>query len=117
MQAAANTENSPMVRAAMTFALVKFGENYLTRLVDYFGAEATSPQVREYLLEIGPSIVPALTIRLKEPDIGVREGVAEVIGALGAPDCVAVLEPLTKDRDRGVAETAVAAIERIKMRQ
>ena len=74
--------------------------------------------MQEYLLEIGPSIVPALTIRLKEPDTGVREGVAEVLGALGDRRTASpLLEPLTKDRDRGVAETAVAAIERIKMRQ
>lgn len=117
IQGAANTESSPMVRAAMTFALVKFGENYLTRLVDYFGSDATARQVQEYLLEIGPSIVPALTVRLKEPDTGVREGVSEVLGALAAPDAIPLLEPLSKDRDRGVAETAVAAIERIKMRQ
>jgi HEAT repeat protein len=117
IQSAASTEQSPMVRAAMTFALVKFGQNYLARLVDFFGSDRTSRQVQEYLLEIGPSVVPALMASLKEPDTGVRGGVAEVIGALGSPDARALLEPLTKDRDRGVAETAVAAIERIKMRQ
>ena len=106
-----------MVRAAMTFALVKLGQNNLARLVDYFASDRTALQVQEYLLEIGPSVVPDLTGSLKELDGGVRAGVAEVIGALGTSDSVALLQPLTKDRDRGVAETAVVAIDRIKMRQ
>jgi HEAT repeat protein len=117
VQSAVTTEPSPMVRAAMTFAMVKLGKNYLARLVDYFESDRTSLQVQEYLLEIGPSVLPELTASLKQPDAGVRAGVAEVIGALGNSESVALLEPLTKDRDRGVAETAAAAIERIKTRQ
>jgi HEAT repeat protein len=117
IQGAVTSESSEMVRAAMTFAMVMFGQNYLTRLVDFFGSDRTALQVQEYLLELGPSVLPALTPQLKEPVAGVRAGVAEVVGALGTSDSIAVLEPLTKDRDRGVAETATAAIERIKMRR
>jgi HEAT repeat protein len=116
IQTAATGESSDMVRAAMTFAMVKFGQNYMARLIDFFGSDRTALQVQEYLLEIGPSVVPELTTRLKEPVPGVRAGVAEMIGALGTSDSIAVLQPLTHDRDRGVAETAVAAIERLKMR-
>jgi HEAT repeat protein len=116
IQTAAAGESSDMVRAAMTFAMVKFGQNYMARLIDFFGSDRTALQVQEYLLEIGPSVLPELTTRLKEPVPGVRAGVAEMIGALGTPDSIAVLQPLTQDRDRGVAETAVAAIERLKMR-
>lgn len=116
IQGAVNNEPSDMVRAAMTFAMVKLGQKYLARLVDFFGSDRTALQVQEYLLEIGPSVVPDLTGSLKEPVAGVRAGVAEVIGALGTSDSIAVLQSLTKDRDRGVAETAAAAIDRIKMR-
>jgi HEAT repeat protein len=117
LQTAVASESSDMVRAAMTFAMVKFGQkNYLTRLLDFFGSDRTALQVQEYLLEMGPSVLPNLTSGLKEPVAGVRAGVAEIIGALGTSESIAALEPLTKDRDRGVAETAVAAIERIKMR-
>ena len=117
VQSAATADASPMVRAAMTFAMTRFGQNYLARLVDFFASERTSLQAQEYLLELGPSVLPGLTSTLQDPDPGVRAGVAEVIGALGSTDSVALLEPLTKDRDRGVAETAAAAIERITMRQ
>jgi HEAT repeat protein len=116
IQSAVTAETSDMVRAAMTFAMVKLGQNYMPRLIDFFGSDRTALQVQEYLLEIGPRVVPELASRLTEPVAGVRAGVAEVIGALGSADSIAVLEPLVKDRDRGVAETAVAAIERIKRR-
>jgi HEAT repeat protein len=116
IQSAITSETSDVVRAAMTFAMVRFGQNYMARLIDFFGSDRTALQVQEYLLEMGPNIVPELTSRLKEPVPAVRAGVAEVIGALGTPENIAVLQPLVKDRDRGVAETAVAAIERIKRR-
>ncbi len=37
IQIAATSESSEMVRAAMTFAMVKFGQNYMARLIDFFG--------------------------------------------------------------------------------
>jgi HEAT repeat protein len=116
VQAAATSDSSEMVRAAMSFAMVKLGQNYLARLVDHFSSGRMSLQIQEYLLELGPSVLAGLAVHLQEADAGVRAGVAEVIGALGTAATVELLEPLTKDRDRSVAETAAAAIERIKMR-
>jgi HEAT repeat protein len=115
MQPMANTEPSAMVRAALTFAMVKAGQNYLSRLVDFLASDKTAPQVEDYLLELGPSVVPGLTPRLKEPDASVRGRVARLLGALGDGSTVRLLEPLEKDRDRGVAEAAVNAIERLRM--
>jgi HEAT repeat protein len=117
MEGAATSDSSPAVRAAMAFAMTSFGRNYLARLLDHFGSPRTSLQAREYLLELGPSVLPGLKTGLDQSDPAVRAGVAEVIGAMGTPDSIALLEPLTRDRDRAVAETAAAAIERIKMRQ
>jgi HEAT repeat protein len=116
MQEAANTDASPAVRAALSFGLLKSGQNYLPRLTEYLKSDRTAPQVQGYLLEIGPSVAPTLTPALQDPDPEVRSGVAEVLGAIGTPEIVAALDPVTKDRDRRVAETAAAAIERIKMR-
>jgi HEAT repeat protein len=116
VQAAATADPSAMVRAAMAFAMMSFGQNYLARLVDHFSSPRTSLQVQEYLLELGAPVVAGLTPSLQDPDPGVRAGVAEVIGALGAAASIPLLEPLTRDRERAVAETAAVAIERIKMR-
>jgi HEAT repeat protein len=115
LQAGASTDPSPMTRAAMTFAMQKLGQNYLTRLVDFLNSSRLAPQVQGYLRELGPEIVPALMPRLQEPDADVRAQVAEALGALGDTSTVAVLNPLTKDRDRGVVMAATQAIDRIKM--
>jgi HEAT repeat protein len=117
IQDAATSDSSPAVRTAMAFAMTRFGQNYLARVVDAFGSPRTSLQAQEYLLELGPSVLPGLRTGLEQSEPAVRAGVAEVIGAMGTLDSIALLEPLTKDRDRAVAETAAAAIERIKMRQ
>jgi len=116
MQAGASSDSSPMVRAAMTFALTKFGQQYLPRLIEFLSSDKTALQAQGYLLELGPAALPGLTAALKDPNPGVRAGVADVIGALGTADSSTVLEPLTKDRDRAVAEAAATAIERIKRR-
>jgi len=116
IQTGASTDPSPMVRAAMTFALTKFGQNYLARLIEFLSSDKTALQAQAYLLDLGPTALPGLTAALKDPNPGVRAGVADVIGAVGTADNTAVLEPLTKDRDRAVAEAAAAAIERITRR-
>lgn len=117
LQAAETAERSEMVRAAMAFAMVKLGHDYLPRLLDRLGSDRTRTQVEEYLLELGPSVLPALTARLNDPVAGVRAGAVEVTGVLGTRDSVTALEPLLKDRDRTVADAAMVAIERIKMRR
>ena len=99
--------------SAMTFAL-KFGQNYLSRLIDAFCAR-TRPRCRRRAISWNSGRRPVRTdAALQDPNSGVRAGAAGVIGALGTDDSIAVLEPLTKDRDRTVAESATVAIERIK---
>jgi HEAT repeat protein len=117
IQAAEAAERSDMARAAMAFALVKLGHDYLPQLLDRLGSDRTRTQVEDYLLELGPSVLPALTARFNDPVAGVRAGAVEVTGVLGTSDSVTALEPLLKDRDREVAEAAMVAIERIKMRR
>ena len=117
MQDAASSDPSPMVRAAMIFALAKFGQNDAARLCEFFSSDKSVPQVQGYFLELGPAALPGLTTALASPNAGVRARVADVIGALGTPDSVALLDPLTRDRDRSVAEAATVAIERIKQRR
>ena len=48
------------------------------------------------------------------PSPAIRANVATVLGALGDAMTVASLQPLTGDKDRGVAQAATRAIERIK---
>jgi HEAT repeat protein len=86
-------------------------------MFDFMDSERTAAQVQGYLLELGPGVVPHAIPRLQEPDEGVRQHLAVVLGALGDQSTATALAPLKQDKDRDVAEAATRAIERIKMTQ
>jgi HEAT repeat protein len=117
LEAGLGTDLSDTVRAAMAFALQKLGKNYVSRLADALKSDKLARQVSDYLIELGPGVVPELVPHLKDPDEAIRGNVAIVLGAIGSDNEVLALEPLTKDRDREVALAATRAIERIKMRK
>ena len=117
LQMAAGSDPSPMGRTAMAFALQKLGQNYIPRLVESMTSAKTAPQTADYLLELGPSIVPTLLPHLQDPSPAIRGNVAQVIGALGGPAAEAALQPLTQDRDRDVAQAATRALRQLKTRQ
>ncbi len=109
-------DESDMVRAAMAFALYKQGHvTYLARLIDFANNDRVAPQLQGYFLELGPSVIPPLVVRLQEPDPDVRRNLVTILGALGDQSTVSTLTPLKDDRDRDVASAATSAIERIKM--
>ena len=112
----AGNDTSDMVRAAMSFALQKLGKNYVPRLVEFMNSPKTTPQVAEYLIELGPAMVPLLAGSLNDPSAAIRGNVAQVLGILGDRAAVATLEPLLQDRDRDVVQAATRAIERINLR-
>jgi HEAT repeat protein len=110
-----NSDRSEMARASMAFALQKLGRDYIPRLAESMKSAKMATQVGDYLLELGPSIAPALLPHLQNPSPAVRGNVALVLGALGGEGVLTALEPLTQDRDRDVARAATRAIERIKL--
>jgi len=114
LEIGAGNDTAEMVRAAMAFALQKVGRNYLPRLVESMDSEKAAPQIAEYLIELGPPVAAQLQSHLKDPSPAIRGNVATVLGAIGDETTVAVLQPLTADKDRAVAQAATRAIERIK---
>jgi HEAT repeat protein len=116
LEIGAGNDASEMVRAAMAFALQTLGRNYVPRLVESLDSR-TAPQVEEYFLELGSAIAPQLAPHLQDPSPAIRANVAAVLGAIGDAATVAALQPLTQDRDRGVAQAAARAIERLKARK
>jgi HEAT repeat protein len=117
LEIAAGTDPSEMVRAAVAFALQKMGRNYIPRLAEFMKSEKTAPQVSEYFVELGPSIVPTLASHLQDADPAIRGNVAIVLGAIGGDVAVAAIQPLTQDRDKDVAKAAARALERAKMKK
>ena len=107
----------PMVRAAMAFALQKLGRNYLAaadrvpRRRARVAAGAGLPARARAAGRAGADRPASRTRRRRSAPASPR------CSARSATlDCTALLEPLTKDRDRGVADGG-RAVERIKMRQ
>jgi HEAT repeat protein len=114
LEIGAGNDSSEMVRAAMAFALQKLGRNYIPRLVESLDSEKDAPQVAGYLLELGPPVAGDLLPHLQDPSPAIRGNVATVLGAIGGDAAAAALQPFTQDKDRGVAQAATRAIERIK---
>jgi HEAT repeat protein len=114
LEVGAGNDSSEMVRAAMAFALQKAGRNYASRLADMMDSPKMAQQLAEYLIELGPPIVPALLPHLQDPDAAIRGNVAQVLGAIGGDETIEALEPLTQDKEADVARAATRAIERIK---
>lgn len=115
LQVGAGNDDSTMVRAAMAFALQKLGYNYIPRLVDFMTSDKMAPQIAGYLVELGPSIVPALLPHLQDPSPAIRANIAQVMGVLGSPAAEAALQPLTQDHDHDVAQAATRALQQLKM--
>lgn len=110
-------DEADTVRTAAAFALVKLGQTYTARLLDFLEHDATARQAQAYLIELGPAMVPDLVTRLLEPLPTTRRYLVEVLGIIGGPQTLGALEPLTKDEDRMVAAAAARAVERIKLSQ
>jgi len=108
-------DSSEMVRAAIAFALQKLGRPYVARLAEFLASVQVAPQATAYLLELGPAVAPTLTPHLQDPNERIRLGAAQVLGAIGGEGAIAALQPVTQDRDKGVAEAATRAIQRIKI--
>jgi len=111
------TDDSPMARIAAAFALQKLGHNTAGRIVDAMANAKTLQQAQEYLVELGAPIANIMTARLQEADAGVREAVADVLGAIGDPTTLPALDAATKDADASVAAAAKRAIARIQSPQ
>jgi HEAT repeat protein len=113
LEKAATSDDNAMVRVAAAFALQKLGRNYAGRLVDSMSSAKVIVQAQEYLVELGPPMSATLVPRLQEPDAGVREAIADVLGAIGDATVVPSLEAAAKDRDPSVASAAKRALFRL----
>jgi HEAT repeat protein len=108
------TDDSASVRIAAAFALQKLGRNSVGRIVDLMASSKVSAQGQEYLVELGPSIAAALVPRLQDPDAGIREAMADVLGMVGDASALPALATAAKDRDGSVVAAARRAAARLR---
>jgi HEAT repeat protein len=116
LETGAGNDPSPMVRAAMQYALQKLGANYVARLIEFLDEGRTTLQVQEYLIELGAPIEKELLPSLQDPDDAIRAAVADVLGEIGGDASLTALQSL-QPRDRTAAGAATRAVERIRMRR
>jgi HEAT repeat protein len=110
------TDDSAMVRLATAFALQKLGRNYAARIVDLMNSSKVLAQGQEYLVELGPAIVPTVMPRLVDPEPALRVALADVLGVIGDGSTLPALEAAAKDADGTVAAAAKRAIARLTQR-
>ena len=92
LEKSVTTDESAMVRLATAFALLKLGRNYAARLADMMSSPKVLAQGQEYLIELGPAMIPTLLPRLQDPDADVREALVDVLGVIGDASNLPALE-------------------------
>ena len=87
----------------------------LQELVAALGNAAQRSLALNYLLDVAPSMAPALAGSLKHDSADVRRLVADVLGFSRDRQVVPMLEAATNDADPDVAAAAQQAIERLRL--
>jgi len=103
------------MRMALAFALAYLGDSaFVDTIAINLGGLGLRTRARNYLLELGPSRLPALYPYLADTDPNVRAGLCEIIAKMGDPSAIPRLEPLVQDPNGMVADQANRAIERLR---
>lgn len=111
------TERSNAVLLALHDAALRLGSSGSpAQLVAALQDGSLRPLAVRYLLDLSPSIAPALAESLRAPDVETRGLVADILGFSGRADVIPLLEAAAKDSDEDVAIAARRAIERITLR-
>jgi HEAT repeat protein len=107
-------DTSVAVRLAATFALAHFDEPDVPTLARGLTAAETYGLSVDYLLELGPAVVPGIETLLKTSrENGLRADLIHVLGFIGTKDTVPILEPYVKDHNDRVAHAAIDAVARL----
>jgi HEAT repeat protein len=110
-------ERDDSVRLALSFALQRMGRPYLDRLIEPLANGRLAGQSHGYLLELGASSesIRALHSYTRDPDPAIRAVVVDVLGMVGGPPEVTLLEPLRQDPHPMVAAAATRAVSRLQL--
>ena len=117
LQQMGSTERSGGVLLALHYAALKLDSpgGSLQQLVAGLRNPSQRSLALKYLLDLAPSMGPALTESLRDESRDVRRLVADVLGFSRDSRTVPALEAAAKDVDPDVAEAAQRAIERINI--
>jgi HEAT repeat protein len=108
-------EKSDELRLAYSFALTLLGDRaFVDTIVLNLPSRTLGTRARNYLLEMGPEVLPDLYPYLADPDPEIRAALCDVIALVGDAEAVARLTPLINDPSPRVADRANRAVERLR---
>jgi HEAT repeat protein len=114
IQALVDTEHDRGVSLAGAFAAVLLGNGSVDAVADALVRADLREQAKRYVIEIAPGRAALFTHQLLDSDPQMRLDVVDALGLAGDPAAIAVVEPLTNDKDPQVARAAERAIARLK---
>ena len=117
LQQMGQTERSNDVLVALHYANARLsvGGDSLQQLVALLRVAEQRPLVLEYLLDLSPSVAPALAASLSDESADVRRLIADVLGFSRNRAVIPALEAAMKDNDADVAAAAQQARERLTL--
>jgi len=116
--ARAESDTSSLVHLAAAFARAKGGDySELTAIVDAVKKPELQALAFDYLVELGPAVVPSLGVIQNYRDPKVRAALAELLGIIGTPSLLPTVDALARDRDRLVSSAAQRSQARLTLRQ
>jgi HEAT repeat protein len=114
IQAVIDKEREQSVNLAGAFALVLLGNGSTDQVADALGRPKLREQAKRYVTEIAPGRTTSFAHQLLDSDPQMRLDVVDALGQAGDPAAIAVVQPLTEDRDPQVARAAERALARLK---
>jgi HEAT repeat protein len=108
-------ERNDELKLAYSFALTLLGDRaFLDTVVLTLPSRTLGTRSRNYLLEMGPSILPDLYPYLNDPEADIRAALCDIIASFGDPEAISRLTPLINDPSPTVADKANRAVERLR---
>jgi HEAT repeat protein len=114
IQSALAAERSDAVQLAGAFALAMLSDASLDRIAEALVVPRSREQARQYLIDLAPGRLTALTRYLQDPDSRIREDVIDAIALSGDAGGRPLLEPLVNDHDPLVARAAERALTQLR---
>lgn len=108
-------ERNDELRLAYAFAISLLGDRaFIDTLVLCLPSRTLASRCRGYLGEMVPAALPELYEYLGDQSADIRGQLVEIISEAGDAAAIPHLEPLVSDTNRGVADRANRAVERLK---
>jgi HEAT repeat protein len=113
IQAVLDKEREQTVTLAGAFALVLLGNGTTDQVADSLSRPRLREQAKRYLVELAPGRTGSFAHQLLDSDPQIRIDTIDALGLAGDTAAIAVLEPLTRDRDPQVGRAAERAVARL----